>query len=147
MYKLTQKPKKNAGLTLMELTIVLAIIAIIGLIIVPMFLLSSDRARLRADIQSARVIQNAIEQYRIERGTDVAGYPIIEHALDRLADTGYINPRSVRIQTEHAVWVTDQLVGIAVDISDTNVAQGVHDAYHSLSDRDQAFVQGARTTP
>jgi|GEM_PF-5692754 len=59
--------KNTKGLTLMELIVVLAIIVIIGAIAVPVFLLTTDRARLRADIQSARVIQQARELYILER--------------------------------------------------------------------------------
>lgn len=131
--------KKNAGLTLMELTIVLAIIAIIGLIIVPLFLLSTDRARLRADIQSARVIQSAIEQHQIDHGTRVAGSPDVDQMVANLATAGYINPRNVRIQTEGAAWVLDAAFGVMIDISAST--EDVHAAYDSLPESEQAYVR------
>jgi len=62
---------KNAGLTLVELIIVLAVIAIIGAIIVPQFMQTTDLARLRSDIQSARVIQNAVELASMEHNREM----------------------------------------------------------------------------
>jgi len=130
--------KKNAGLTLLELTIVLAIIAIIALIVVPVFLLTSDRARLRADIQSARVIQNAIEQYSIERGASPSGGNV-NAIVDHLAGAGYINPRNVRRQTEGAEWVIDSDIGVMVDISGSSA--DVQNAHESLPESERALVR------
>ncbi|MCL1878253.1 MAG: type II secretion system GspH family protein [Defluviitaleaceae bacterium] len=134
-----RKNKRNSGLTLMELVIVMAVIAIIGMIILPIFLLTNDRARLRADIQSARVIQNAIELYRIERGSNVAGAPDVDAMIANLAAAGYINPRNVRIQTEGARWIIDPVFGVIVDISGSSAE--VHDAYDTLPPSEQSFAR------
>ena len=131
--------KSKKGLTLMELTIVLAILAIIALVLIPLFLLTTDRARLRGDIQSARVIQNAIDLYRIERRQSVAGAPNVNTMVGNLASAGYINPRNVSIQTEDAVWVIRDGF-IMVDIS---ASPGeVHRAYATLPEDEQEYVHG-----
>ena len=123
----------------MELTIVLAIMGIIALILIPLFLLTTDRARLRGDIQSARVIENAIDLYRIERNQSVAGGPNVEAMITNLAAAGYINPRNVSIQTENAAWIL-QSGAVLVDIS--LCADEVHRAYATLPDDEQEYVHG-----
>ncbi|MDR0272263.1 MAG: prepilin-type N-terminal cleavage/methylation domain-containing protein [Clostridiales bacterium] len=130
---------KTKGLTLMELVIVLAIMVIVALILVPMFLLTTDRSRLRADIQSANVIQNAIDLHRIERRQSVAGSPNVNTMVQNLADAGYIDPRKVTIQTENAVWFLNNN-SVMVDI--TLSPDDVHRAYASLSDDEKIFVRG-----
>jgi len=59
------------GFTLIELIIVLAIITILGAIAAPNFLKTSAKARLKTDVQSARIIQNSKELYETETGEDL----------------------------------------------------------------------------
>ena len=95
--------KKNKGFTLMELTIVLAILAIIAVILVPAFLTTTDRARLRSDIQSARVIQNAIDLYRLERGIDPTG-GTVPLMMEHLVDEGFLSRQNASVPSSGAVW-------------------------------------------
>jgi prepilin-type N-terminal cleavage/methylation domain-containing protein len=136
--------KNNKGLTLLELVIVLAIIAIIALILVPSFLLTTDRARLRADIQSANVIQNAIDLYRIERGVHVEGHPNdIDKMVENLALSRYISARNNNPQTAYAVWeIRDNRV--VVNISDSRISEDIHTAYESLTDEEKEYVHTGR---
>lgn len=60
------KRKKTAGITLMELVVVLAIVAIIGAIVVPHFIGMTEIARLRADLQSTMVLDNGFQLYRLQ---------------------------------------------------------------------------------
>ena len=110
--------KKNKGLTLMELTIVLALIVIVAAILIPLFLLTTDRARLRGDIQSARVIQNARDLYRVERGTPVDGIDVAE-MVENLANAGYLNPRDIGVNPQTyeigARWVIHEGI-VKIDI-------------------------------
>ena len=135
---------KNAkGFTLMELTIVLAILAIIAAILIPMFLNTTDRARLRSDIQSARVIQNAMDLYRVERGHAPAGSNM-EAIMATLGAAGYLDLRNATIQTQYARWVQvqGQAGGVVVDISAS--PDSVHHAYSNLSDAERLIVTGGR---
>lgn len=134
--------RKNKGFTLMELTIVMTILVIIAAILVPVFFLTTSRARLRGDIQSARVIQNAIDLYRIERRQPVPGSPNVDTILANLAAAGYINPRNLTIQTERANWIIDAEFGVKVDISGNAVPDEVHRAFAGLSEEEQAYVHG-----
>jgi len=134
--------RKSKGFTLMELTVVLAILAIVAVILIPTFLNTTDRARLRSDITSARAIQNAIDLYRIERGQAVAGGTNITTVLENLGRTGFISATHTDIQTENANWVIHPERGVLVDI--TGSPEGVHRAYISLSDAERRMVIGGR---
>ena len=135
-----QKNKNTKGFTLLELLIALAIIAIIAAILIPNFFATTDRARLRSDIQSARVIQNAIELYRAERGTAPAGS--MEEILNHLTTVGFLRARYVDIQSELAVWASDPELGIVVNIGAS--PDGVHSAYASLPEAERLFVINGR---
>ena len=132
------KINASKGLTLIELTIVLAIIAIIAAILIPTFLTATDRARLRSDVQSARVIQNAIDLYRAERGRNVEGttvYTIIQN----LSAAGLLDNIDARAQSQGATWTQIQGLGVVVDI--TASPDGVHRAYNNLSDSERRLVR------
>jgi len=132
--------KANSGFSLLELLIALAILAIIAAILIPNFFATTDRARLRSDIQSARVIQNAIELYRAERGATPAGD--MSAVLATLTDTGFMRERDARPQTEGAVWATDTDFGVVVNI--TASPESVHSVYAGLPDSERVFVTGGR---
>jgi len=128
--------KKTKGFTLLELIIVLAILAIIAIILIPNFFATTDRARLRSDIQSARVIHNAIVLYELERNTNLEG--AIDPILERLEDAGFLNASQGDIQSEGATWVLIPGEGVMVNI--TASPAGVRNAYESLPDTEQRMV-------
>ena len=131
--------KSTKGFTLMELIIVLALLAIIAAILIPMFLNTTDRARLRSDIQSARVIQNAIDLYRIETSCfPVGANP--DAIITTLGEAGYLDSRNAIPQTEGARWVIDDDYRVFIDI--TNSPQ-VRDLIENLSEADRQMVTGA----
>jgi len=131
--------KKHRGFTLLELLIALAILAIIAAILIPNFFATTDRARLRSDIQSARVIQNAIELYRAERGSAPDGANM-GAMIDTLTTAGFLRARYADIQSEGAVWESDVELGVVVNISGS--PEGVHSAFASLPPSEQVYVRG-----
>ncbi|MCL2388080.1 MAG: prepilin-type N-terminal cleavage/methylation domain-containing protein [Defluviitaleaceae bacterium] len=139
------RTKKNNGLTLTELIIVLAILAIIAAILIPMFLMTTDRARLRADIQSAIVIQNALDLYRIERGRSVAESigtpnPPVDNMIAYLVTAERIN-RNVQPQSSGATWTihpTHNVIAVDIRLS----PQGVQQAFDNLSEDERRHVVG-----
>ena len=133
--------KKNKGFTLLELLIALAILAIIAAILIPNFFATTDRARLRSDIQSARVIQNAIELYRAERGPAPDGTSM-EGVLETLTTAGFLRARYTDIQTEGATWEQDAELGVVVNIHSS--PDSVHNAYAGLSDAERQYVINGR---
>jgi len=129
------------GFTLMELTIVLAILAIIAAILVPLFLRTTDRARLRSDVQSAIVIQNAMDLYRLERNRPVAGANAAEQ-LTNLVNADYINPRNTTPQTDGAFWYACTIDNI-VKVNITNVTDSnIHSIAYNLPPAERAIVAG-----
>jgi len=130
--------RKKQGFTLLELTIVLAILAVLAAILIPTFLAAIDRARLRADIQSARIIQNAMELYHAETGRVLSGD--IPAILGTLANAGYLDPRNSNTQTAGALWVL-QNNRVMLDVSRNN-ADAVRRAYNNLTEDDKQFVIG-----
>ena len=132
--------KNKKGFTLIELTVVLAILAIIAAILIPTFLLTTDRARLRGDIQTARIIQNAIELYTVERGSlPASAGAAIGARIIALYDAGYLPRRTVNTQTRGANWVWDQTNGVRVDIR-TGVSEGTRRAFDNLTPEEKQYV-------
>lgn len=134
--------KANKGFTLMELIIVLALLAIITAILIPMFLSTTDRARLRSDIQSARVIQNAMDLYRIERGSDAGNTSVA--ILSALENADYISS-SPSPQTAGATWGYDEDTR-HFHINITNSPLNIRELVSSLSEAEREMVVGG-TTP
>ncbi len=122
------------GFTLIELVIVLAIMAILGAIAVPNFTNTSFKARLKADIQSARVIDNAKDLYENETGNIFTGNA--EAVINTLVANGYLK-RSYTPQTSAAVWELDGIIKVNI----TNCDEKVKNLYDSLSAEEKLYVK------
>ncbi|MCL2664579.1 MAG: type II secretion system GspH family protein [Defluviitaleaceae bacterium] len=137
--------KKSDGLTLVELIIVLAVIAVIGAILIPNFINVTDKARLKSDTQSARVLQNAIDLYNAEQTAKLntaSGMASVISELDRL---GYISEKNAVLQTDGAVWAYSAARGhVVVDISGcTGDNEHIRSkVFSQLNDAERAFVIG-----
>ena len=132
----------NRGMTLIELIIVVAIIAILGAIVVPNFLNVTLRTRLRADIESAKIIKSSMDLYEIEHNVTLDRNSEISEGLVSLIEFGYINRQVNEPQTENAQWFWDaQDELIKVDISACQ--ERVRDEYGSLTVQEQAIVRMA----
>ena len=129
--------KSKNGFTLIELTVVLAILAILAAILIPTFLLTTDRARLRGDIQTARIIQNAIELYTVERGRQPEGATITAR-IQTLVTAGYLPNRNLSPQTQGANWVLDQTNRVRVNIS--GASDGARRAFENLTLEEREYV-------
>ena len=130
--------KKNNGLTMMEVVIVLSVIAILSAIIVPSIAGYTERARLRSDIQSAIVVQSAIELYRSETGRNAGGSGITG-MIQYLVNADYLSG-APELQTEGAVWhyeTTDRRVFIDISNPSASLARLIE----RLSASDKAFIR------
>jgi len=146
--------RNEKGFTLMELMIVLAILAIIAAILIPTFMNTTDRARLRSDIQSAHVIHNAMELYRAERGVSVVNSAAtppgvtanMNEILIRLRETGYLSHMDQNsTQTEavfamHNITVNNQVVNrVVVDISGINNSN-IQEIADALPENERRYI-------
>lgn len=122
------------GFTLIELVIVLAIMAILGAIAVPNFTNTSSKARLKADIQSARVIDNAKDLYENETGNFLAG--TATDIISSLVSNGYLK-RNYTPQTSAAVWELDGIIKVNISGCDDKVKN----LYSSLNDEEKLYVK------
>lgn len=127
---------KTGGLTIMELVIVLAVIAIISAILMPNLFGIADRSRLRSDIQSTLVLRNAANLYRLERGTAPAGGDITT-ILHTLHTEGYLMSRIYynHTQSDGAVWVLHN-GNIYLSVPDT-----LSDHINNLSRQEQDLIR------
>lgn len=135
--------KTEQGLTLVELIIVLAIVAIIGAILAPNFMTSTDKARLKSDVQSARVIYNAICLYDAEQSTPVSKTSMTV-ILQALKEQGYLTTKEGDIQTPSAKWVYGAVDGesaVLVDVSACEEKIKI-DAYSKLARQEMSYIMG-----
>jgi len=134
--------RDERGLTLMELIIVLAIIAIIGAILIPNFRSASDRAKVKSDIQSARVIQSAIDMYNSEQSTALTQAANVQDSiLPALIDKGHLSPgTALKPQTEGAVWAYGSDGIVKLNISAAVSSKIKTEIYPSLSAEEKALI-------
>ena len=112
--------RTQAGVTLMELLIVVAIIGIIAAIALPNLMSAADKAKQRSTMAQMKSIGNALETYMV----DVNFYPI-SSSMQTLET---LDPRNMGIEPSYMsnVPTTDGWGGPLYYGSDT---QGVGDAY------------------
>ena len=130
---------RRGGFTLMEVVIVLAVIAILSAIVIPSYAGYTERSRLRGDIQSARVIQSAIDLHRAEVGKDAGGKDAgIADIIEYLVDTDYLGSPP-ELQSEGAAWAYD---GSArrIKINISGCSDGVKRV--ALSETEKEYVTG-----
>ena len=113
------KKSSNKGITLMELIIALAIIAIIAGIVALNLFGTTDRARIRSDVQSTLILRSALDIYRLRPSHHIDS---IDNVLTRLYDFGYINSATERnsTQTEGAYWIIHD-DNIYLDLANSSV--------------------------
>lgn len=123
------------GFTLIELIIVLAIMTILGAIAVPNFLNTSAKARLKADIQSARVINDAKDLYENETG-NVLNTTATE-IIKTLFDNGYLK-KEYAPQTSSAVWQFEDKI---IKVNITGCDESVKNLYSGLNDDEKLYIK------
>jgi prepilin-type N-terminal cleavage/methylation domain-containing protein len=131
--------KNNDGFTLIELIIVLAIITILGSIALPNFLNTSTKARLKADIQSTRTIENAKQLYETETGDSISSSEA-NQIIKILRDSNYIK-KEYSPQTDKAAWIIDKKSdenNIKLDIS--SCANSVKKNYDNLNREEKEYI-------
>jgi len=81
-------PHREAGLTLIEMIVVLAIIALVAALIVPNIIGRPDQARVTVAKTDLRTISAALKMYRLDNGS----YPTAEQGLAALVTRPTVGP-------------------------------------------------------
>jgi len=94
------RARRDDGFTLIELVIVMAIIAILASLAVPVFTAQIKRAREAVLKEDLHVMRNAIDSYTMDKGK-------APQSLDDLVQAGYLKSIPVDPMTESSdTWVT-----------------------------------------
>lgn len=106
--------RSEAGFTIIELTIVIAIMGILSAVLIPSFTTMSRKAKIKADITTVKNLQAQIELYDIENedsnsiiGQDnklVTGYvaKLVTGKYIKKSDTTGTDPKEIRLQCKDA---------------------------------------------
>ncbi|HTV05865.1 MAG TPA: type II secretion system protein [Acidobacteriaceae bacterium] len=104
--RLTQIPeprdaRRESGFTLIELVVVMAIIAILASLAIPIFTAQIQRAKEAVLREDLHVMRNAIDAYTMDKGK-------APQSLDDLVQAGYLRAIPVDPMTHSSdTWVTD----------------------------------------
>lgn len=126
--------KKN-GFTLIELIVVLAIMAAISAIAIPNFANIAEKSKLKSDIQSARIIDNAKDLYESESNDDLGN--TARDMIQNLKAKNYLK-KELTPQTKSAVWILDNNI-IKIDIS--ACSESVQKNYLNLNEDEKYYVK------
>jgi len=86
-----KKLRKNEGMTLIEIMIVVAIIAILGAIVMPNIMNMPKKARVQAAKQSINNLKLALENYSLSN----AKYPTTDEGLEALVSEGLLKEKDL----------------------------------------------------
>ena len=93
--------RQESGFTLIELVVVMAIIAILASLAVPVFTAQIKKAKEAALQEDLHVMRNAIDSYTMDKGK-------APQSLDDLVQAGYLRAIPVDPMTNSSdTWVTD----------------------------------------
>ena len=126
--------KKN-GFTLIELIVVLAIMAAISAIAIPNFANIAEKSKLKSDIQSARIIDNAKDLYESESNDDLGN--TASDMVQNLKAKNYLK-KELTPQTKSGVWILDNDI-IKIDIS--ACSESVKKNYLNLNEDEKYYVK------
>jgi general secretion pathway protein G len=127
--------RRTAGFTLIELTVVLALLAVLVTIAVPSYFHIIDKGRVAVQVKSLAVMRESIDRFHGDRGR----WP---DSLEELVQTRYLRAVPVDPVTERADWVVVPPQGGATGVWDVRSAAESADAVQRLADA-RAAAAGA----
>ena len=120
-------PRRPAGFTLIELTVVLALLAVLVTIAVPSYFHVIDKGRAAVQVKSLAVMRESIDRFHGDRGR----WP---DSLEELVQARYLRAVPVDPVTELADWVLVPPSGGATGVWDVRSAVESADAAQRLAD-------------
>ena len=131
--------KKN-GFTLVELIVVLAIMAAISAIAVPNFANIAEKSKLKTDIQSAKIIDNAKDLYESESNDPLGN--TADEIINNLYEKKYLKQK-ISPQTKEASW---SLQNGIIKIKINTGIESINKNYLSLSEDEKYYVETTTNT-
>ncbi len=129
---------RKSGFTLIELLVVMIIIGILATIITYSYQYMLRRVQLQADVQSARVMTNAVLLYEVDKNKDIE-LADNGNALDFLADAGYVDINDKSQTGGTFVYVkADKMVKIQLSSTDGG---RFTDLVKSLNENEKPYVK------
>lgn len=131
--------KKN-GFTLVELIVVLAIMAAISAIAVPNFANIAEKSKLKTDIQSAKIIDNAKDLYESESNDPLGN--TADEIINNLYEKNYLKQK-ISPQTKEASWsLKDGIIKLKINTG----IESINKNYLSLSEDEKYYVETTTNT-
>ena len=126
--------RKNAGFTLVELMIVMAIIAVLVVVAVPSYIAAMRAAREAALKEDLHVLRNAIDSFTADKQK-------APQALDDLVQEGYLRSIPVDPMTQSKdTWVTEKTDTLtSVDQTDSGGIDDVHSGSQEQGSNGQPY--------
>lgn len=90
-----EKLRKNNGFTLAELMVVLVILGLLASIAIPKFLTVIENSQQKTDETNIRIVESALELYRIENGQYPPGVTDFDGLIEVLHSQGLIRQESI----------------------------------------------------
>ncbi|WKY47117.1 prepilin-type N-terminal cleavage/methylation domain-containing protein [Eubacteriaceae bacterium ES3] len=92
--------RENKGFTLAELMVVLVILGLLASVAVPRFLTVIENSQKKTDETNIRIVESALELYRIEKGEYPSGVTDFDGLIEVLHDEGLIQQESIETANE-----------------------------------------------
>ncbi len=125
------------GFTLLEIVIAVTLLSVISAVILPNFTNSTDKARLKSDIQSAQIVQSALDLYNIEQ-SDYINTDDFDSVVTKLSNSGYLKNSTYVTQTKDAKFEMDLAQRIIkINISSTPNNETI---YNELTEQEKYYV-------
>ncbi|MDI3536982.1 MAG: type pilus assembly protein PilA [Eubacteriaceae bacterium] len=92
--------RKNDGFTLAELMVVLVILGLLASIAIPQFFTVIKNSQKKTDETNIRIVESALELYRIENGEYPPGATDFDGLIEVLHDEGLIRQENIESANE-----------------------------------------------
>ncbi len=125
------------GFTLLEIVIAITLLSIITAIVLPSFTNSTDKARLKSDIQSAQIVQSALDLYNIEM-SDYISSGTFDSVVTKLNTEGYLKNSTYSPQSKDAVFeinFTQKIIKVNISSTPNN-----EELYNGLTEQEKYYV-------
>lgn len=118
---------------------------IIGALVIPSFLNSSNKAKLTSDIESARILQNSIDLYVLQEGDfeDTADFVSVIKAL---YDNGYIKQNSYSAQTKGINYTFEPTTNSIYLDESSKIDEKTQALIKNLNDNEKIFIKESKPT-